>query len=924
MGVTRAAGMGQFPAETNEFVGRTAELRQIDGLLRDARLVTLVGPGGVGKTRIVLHAAAAAGPRYADGACLVELSALRDPELLPHTIARHLGLADQARASQRDALLAHLGDRRVLLVLDTCEHIIDAVAELAEAILIAAPHVTVLATSREPLDVDGETTFPVRPLPVTGAEGLGEEQHSFGITDFQSLGQPGGGAATAGPGDALELFTRRATAAVPGFAVTDANRDDVIGVCRRLDGIPLAIELAAVQLRTLSLAELAARLDRRLPLLTGGNDESDGRHRTLRDAIGWSYELCTDAERALWARLSVFADAFNVAAVKEVCASADLDADDIFETIIRLVDKSVLARVLPTTAGVPDEDQPAWYRMLDTIHEFGGEMLSASGNETAIRERFVARYLAKARYFAQHLTDPDQLERFRELRREHGNLRAALQYTLEDDTCEQIRQGAELANALYGYWHMSGLLREGRYWYAKVLDTLGETSSPERGWALANRCYLGAMQGTADEAVADGRAGIAIGVELRDGPLIGRGYNYLALALTIADRYEEARAAAAEAERRLEALGDRTGLAILDCHWAHLSHLAGDPEGTLRYGARAVSRFGGAKEWWASAWGYAISGMALYWQPSRDAETARVLNKSLLLKHELGDMVGTAYCLEIHGWLAARVGRPVRAAWLLGAADPLWTRAGGRLGGTAALEQVHSEAIEACRAALGQRRFDSLFARGANAPQADMVALAIADAEAPGKRVPAIPQPGKLTDREWEIASLAATGLSAEQVARRLYLSTNLVEKHLASIFDKLGVASAASLGLWLEQAGGPGASAVPGLPGLPAGRLPVGAALQVAAALLLALDRLEQGLEVALAEAERAMALDELEEHGRPVADRLGEDLQQVAVLVAVDEDAAFLELLYRDTDLADPLPQHRVGVVRVRRGEELHAAGP
>ena len=217
-----------------------------------------------------------------------------------------------------------------------------------------------------------------------------------------------------------------------------------------------------------------------------------------------------------------------------------------------------------------------------------------------------------------------------------------------------------------------------------------------------------------------------------------------------------------------------------------------------------MSRFGGAKEWWASAWAYAISGMALYWEPSRDAETARVLNKSLLLKHELGDMVGTAYCLEIHGWLAARAGRHVRAAWLLGAADPLWALAGGRLGGTAALLQVHEQSIASGRAALGQRRFDSLFTRGAGAPHDDMVALAIADAEAPGKRVPAIPQPGKLTDREWEIAYLAAAGLSAEQIARQLYLSTSTVEEQLASVFDKLGITSADQLGPWLEEAGGP------------------------------------------------------------------------------------------------------------------------
>jgi non-specific serine/threonine protein kinase len=790
----------------NEFVGRTMELRQIDGLLRDARLITLVGPGGVGKTRIVLRAAEAAASGYEDGICLVELSALRDPELLPHTIARRLGLAEQTPSSQLDVLLGHLSDRRLLLILDTCEHLIDAVAELVEAILIAAPRVTVLTSSREPLDVDGETTYPIRPLPVTQPEGKGGGPHSFGLTDFQAGGEPERGAGTATAGDAVELFTWRAAAVVPGFTVTDANRADVIRLCELLDGIPLAIELAAVRLRTLSVAELAARLDHRLPLLTGGNNVTDGRHRTLRDAIGWSYEFCTDAERALWTRLSVFAGAFNVAAAREVCASADLDSDDIFETIIRLVDKSVLVRAQPMTVGVADEDEPVWYRMLDTIHEFGAEMLRASGGEDAVRDRFIGRYLTRARYFAKHMTDEVQLDRFRELRREHSDIRAALQYTLDDERSERIRQGAELANALYGYWHMSGLLREGRYWYRKVLDTLPDAHTPERGWALANRGYLGAMQGEADEAVADASAGIAIGKELGDDRLIGRGYNYLTLALTIADRYDEAREAAAEAEGTLEALGDRTGLAILDCHWAHLSHLAGDPEETLRYGARAASRFGGAREWWASAWGYAISGMALYRAPSRDAETARALNKSLLLKHELGDMVGTAYCLEIHGWLAARVGRHVRASWLLGAAEPLWELAGGRLGGTAALLLVHEESIASCRAALGSRRFDSLFARGSKAPHDDMVALAIADAEAPGKRVPAIPQPGKLTEREWEVAYLAESGLSAEQIARQLYLSTSTVEKELASVFGKLGVTSADQLRPWVEEAGRPAA----------------------------------------------------------------------------------------------------------------------
>jgi len=812
MVVNQAARMGRLPAETNEFIGRAVELRQIDGLLRDARLITLIGPGGVGKTRVALRAAKAAEARYANGVCLVEFSAVHEPELLPHTIAGRLGLADQQpQASQRDALLAHLRDLHLLLILDTCEHLIDACAELAEAILVVAPFVTVLATSREPLDVDGETTFPICPLPVSRTEGTGEDNGPFWITHSPPAGQTGGRAETATTGDAVELFAARASAAVPGFAITDANRADVILLCERLDGVPLAIELAAVRLRALSLTELARRLTH-LPLLTGGNMVTNGRHKTLRDAIGWSFDLCTEAERKLWARLSVFQGPFNVAAASEVCASVGLDRDDIFETIIRLVDKSLLVPVQPPRIGGNDEDQPAWYRMLDTIHEYGAEVLAAAGEENAIRARFTARYLNKARYFAKHLTDPSQLELFRELRREHSNIEAALQYTLEDSSSEQVRQGAELCNALYGYWHIAGLLREGRYWYARVLDRLPEETSLVRGWALVNRCYLGAMQGTAADAVADGQAGIEIGRLLRHDKLIGRGYSYLSLALTIADRFGEARKAAAKAEKKLEALGDRTGLAILDDHWAHLSHLDGDSDGTLKYAQRCVSRFNGAKEWWASAWAYTISGMALYWAPTRNAETTRVLNKSVLLKHELGDMVGIAYCLEIHGWLAVRAGRYVRAAWLLGGADALWKVAGGRLGGTAALESVHASSIAAGQAALGTSEFDSLFARAADAPLTDIVALAVSGAEAPGSRT--LAQPGTLTDEEWEVAYLAGAGLTHDQIARQLFISGPAVAAHLASVFGKLGVSSVDQLGPWLEAAGEPEppAAAVPEL----------------------------------------------------------------------------------------------------------------
>jgi predicted ATPase len=273
---------GELPAEVTGFVGRYAELAQLDAMLAAARLVTVTGPGGVGKTRVTLRAAALAAGRFGDGAvCLVELSGLRDPELLPYTVAACLGLPQSD--DQLDAVLDYLHDRKLLLILDTCEHLLDACAMLADAVLQAAPGVTVLATSRQPLDVPGEHPYPVPPLPVPDKDA------------------PGGGR----DGDAVELFAQRAAVALPGFAVTEDNRAQVVRLCRRLDGIPLAIELAAVRLRALPLAELADRVESRFRVLDGDRRAGVPRHQTLRTATEWSHDLCAPAEQVLWARREV-------------------------------------------------------------------------------------------------------------------------------------------------------------------------------------------------------------------------------------------------------------------------------------------------------------------------------------------------------------------------------------------------------------------------------------------------------------------------------------------------------------------------------------------------------------------------------------------------------------------------------------------
>jgi non-specific serine/threonine protein kinase len=769
--------------EADEFVGRTAELEQLAGLLRDAALVTLTGPGGVGKTRVALRAAAAAADRYPGGTWFAPLSALHDPELLPHTVSRLLGVPEQAAglASQRDALLAHLRGRRLLLVLDTCEHLIDACADLAAAILAAAPQVTVLATSREPLDVAGETTFAVRPLPVAPVAGDRD-----------------------GPGDAVELFARRAAAAAPGFAVTGANRAEVARICRALDGIPLSIELAAGRLRDLTLEQVGQHLDRRLSLLTGGSAGDNGRHATARGAVAWSYDTCSPAERSLWARLSVFPGPFDVEAAIEVCASAELSGAVIFETIIALVNKSLL---LVTLRGAPGADQQTVFRMLDSVREFGAEQLAAAGLEPGIRDRFLARYLALAREAGELAAGDRQRELFAALHRDHAGIRAALEHSLgaRPGLAARDRDGAELVTRLWAYWLSSGLMSEGLYWLDKALGRVtGDV--PQRAWLLVARSGIGAMRGTGAQAVADGEAATELAERLNQPVIAGRGYSCLCMAHTFAGDLTAAARAGEQAERLLTAADDTDGLVLLDVNLATMSSAGGRPEQSITYYERGLARFGDdSGERMYHGYLHLCGAFGYLEMPGREAECARLLVQLLLGQYDLDEVTGTAYGLELFGWLAARSGRAGRAAWLLGAADALWDRLGVRLGNAAAREQRHASAAGAASAALGPQAYAELFAAGARHPLGQVVALAINDADTLGAPVPASARPGpdRLTEREREIAFLAAAGLPAAQIAARLFLPPQAVDESLASVFGKLGVTSAAQLGPWLGQPGG-------------------------------------------------------------------------------------------------------------------------
>ena len=760
--------MRRYPDELHPeltgFVGRSRELGALAETLESARLVTITGTAGVGKTRVALRLAAGRAARFADGVCFAELGGLRDSDLVPHTVAACLGLPEQDARSGVDAVVGYLSERQLMLVLDTCEHVIGGCVPLVFALLRHAPGVTVLATSRQPLDLPGEHVFPLPPLPVPGPR------------------------EAAGEGDAVELFAQRAAAAVPGFTVSGANRGDVVRLCRRLDGIPLAIELAAVQLRATSLPALTGGLEHRFLALAGGPRAALPHQQTLRATIRWSYDLCSPAERILWARLSVFAGSFTIPAATSVCAGGTLDDSDVLTALIGLVDKSVVLR--PREPAGQAEPR---YRLLDTIREFGAELLAGSGELAATRDRHVAYFLGLAEEFARRDKDSDQLRRFHALRDEHPNLRAALGYALgTPGTAGNGQLAARLAAALRPYWEISGLLREGRHWTDKILPQLAAPAA-ERGWLLLTRGVLAIFQGELGDATADLEACIAMTRESGAELACALGYTYLCLALVFSGRHAEAAAAGTAAEERLSAAGHVSGLVSLDIHLGYLYLLSGKADKAIERCAQGLRRLDPGERW-ARSYLQVITALGLFLEGDNEGSAAAA-RESLRLKNEVGDITGIAYCLEMLAFLAAAQARYKRTAWLLGAADTLWGRTGKRLGGTAEMEGFHQQAASAARDRLGTRQYEKLFGDGAARELSVAVDLAGSDTD----RLPPVSR-GSLTRREQEIAALVFEGLTNAQIARRLVVSSRTVDAHVASIYAKLGVSSRAQLAAWLGQ----------------------------------------------------------------------------------------------------------------------------
>ncbi|MFD5933924.1 ATP-binding protein [Streptomyces sp. NPDC060333] len=665
------------------FVGRDGELAALEAALAVSRLITLTGPGGVGKSRLVRQALeTGAGDSFPDGIHWADLSPLPDDRLLVDTVADALDLADHTPRTLGEAVRQWIGERRLLLVLDCCEHLIVAVRSLVRDLLAAAPHLVILLTSRQSLGSDREHVLELGSLP-----------HDANAVE------------------ALALFTARAREADPSQAPPwgEERIEAARAICARLEGVPLALELAAAQLTDHTVEELAERLARRIGPLAGDGSARPARHRALRTAIGWSHEWCEPRERLLWLRLSVFGGAFDAPAVRAVCSAAPLTEADTGPLLAALVAKSVVRRTVDG-AGDPDGDG-ATYRMLDTIREYGAMWLDAVGEREALRTRHAGYFLELVRAAERDWLGPGQRDAYRRIAVAHGDVCAALDHTL----ATAPEQALELAGRVGFFWACSGYLHAARGYLERALSTARPQDVSAEGrvrslWALGVTLLL---QGEKEQAhqLALACEALADEFEHTPGPALDAAY-LLGLSHLLAGRPLAARIVS---DNVLEAIPGRPfdSAPRLRCHLVRVFALTGlglftDARAEAE---RLLSGCVARDEHWTRAYAeYQLALICLFEnRPDESADHARAMLES---KRELGDSFGTALGLDLLAAARAASGDEAGAAHAYGTGHAYWQAVGHPQRGTPELGPVREECERTARSALGDQAYEAAFREG--------------------------------------------------------------------------------------------------------------------------------------------------------------------------------------------------------------------
>jgi len=757
---------GNLPADVTSFVGRRREITLTKRLLAESRLVTLTGPGGVGKTRLALRVAGNMRRSFRDKAWLVELEELREPTLLTESVVEQLGFGGSGGSDEIDNVVEHLREREMLLVLDNCEHVLEEVSRLADAIIRWCPGVRILATSRQSLGISGEATMVVPPLQVPDIE------HLPAAESYEQYAS-------------VRLFVDRAKAAVPDFEVDERNGSALMRLCHHLDGNPLAIELAAVRLRALTPQQLEERLGERYELLTAGRRTAPARQQTLRALIDWSWELCSERDQRAWARMCLFSGSFDLPAAEHV-ARDGLDRSEVLDALHSLVDQSVLLR--------EQDGEEIRFRLLHAMREYGQERLAESGEQELVQQRHCEWYGGVVERFSREWIGPEQVSWTRRLHLEQGNLRVALHMLANDP--QHAPAALRMATRLSPYWAIRGLNREARHWIEQALPATARTA-PERAPALRIGAWFALLEG--DREAVEPALEEAARITAEQGDPVEDAYlaHTRGMAALLRGRFDEAEPLLDAGLRALIEHGSLVGELFARFGLGLARGLGSDPEGGLRLLERGVEITAGYGElFWRSYSLWATAHVEIARGALDRAEAAA--KDALRLQRELDNRLGMAFAVDTLAWIAERHGRHERAARLFGASAALWEEVWATPRFYSPVQAARAEHEDRARKALGGQAYREAHSRGnalSPAAAADL-ALELKRHGRSSSRDNVHPMP--VTRRERQIAEQVAQGRTNKEIAEALVIAQRTVEGHVQNILTKLDFSSRAQIAGWL------------------------------------------------------------------------------------------------------------------------------
>jgi predicted ATPase/DNA-binding CsgD family transcriptional regulator len=799
-----------LPVEFTSFIGREQEINAVRRLLATTQLVTLSGAGGSGKTRMALQVARQLAESFSDGVYLIELASLNVDELVAQAIATALGVRDRPGRSLLQTLQDTVRTRELLLVLDNCEHLLDACARLMDGLLQAGTGLRVLATSREPLKVAGEVTWMLAPLSCP------DRSSDVAQVDLERF-------------EATRLFVERARARRPDFVPSETDASAIVAICRRLDGLPLAIELAAARLVVLTCAQLAARLHEALPLLTTGVRTAPARQQTLRATLDWSHALLTPAERVVFRRLAVFAGGWNLEAAESICRDDGSTTSDnnVLNLLGRLVDKSLVV--------CEDEAGERRFRFLETIRQYAAERLVEAGEEHLVRSRHLGWCGVVAAAVCGDGTTPLNSPATR-LVQEHDNIRSALRWSID---VAEIETGLNLATAIWQFWNLHGSYSEGIAWLSELLaHPKARRLLLQRLRANLGRGQLATVYGRYAEAQAWLAESLALADELGDQDQKSGALHFLGTLAHYRGELALARAYFEQSLRIKLEIDTKLDQVVSLVQLGRLDLVAGDASAAVARGQEALTMARALKYNWGEAGVLQVLGRAAHTQGRlRRAQT--LLDMSLTLYRQLGHPQGVGYTLTALGVLALDTGEPSRARDYLLEALTLAQHAGEALliaslieelgglsagrnplqavtlaGAAAAQRQMLGASasdpgaspkdrariagwLQVARRELGEPGFTAAWRAGQVIP----VEVAIREAASLPPAGVAAPSKTHLSPREREVAALVAQGCTNQQIAARLIFTEATAAKHVEHILEKLGFTSRVQIAAWHSAA---------------------------------------------------------------------------------------------------------------------------